>query len=156
MARPVTSAKSTLSYMYTVQGAAGNVIGNIQGFSPSANRTLERVRELRGDASGQANDTVEIVPGRTDFQITVDRFETYDSSLVGALQGPSRPLDISQQDTAFDITETVRDASGQTRTIYYQQCWIQSWSKTIREGTITVAENVTVWPTRITSSPSKS
>lgn len=149
MSTRIPQTKSTVSYAYTVKGKTGNIIGNLQGFNPSANRALDRIRELNG-AAGDV-DTVEIVPGRMDLQITIDRFETFDESLSNALRGPNQPLDLSKQTEPFTITETVRDSVGNTRSIFYIDCWIQNWSKTIREGTITVAENVTVYPTRITN-----
>jgi hypothetical protein len=145
MSTRIPNVKTVVSYSYTIK-ANGVPIGTLQGFSPSANRTLERVREIMGNDAAQ--DTFEIVPGRTEFTISIDRFETYDKVMMKAL-GYTSLEDISVVTDPILIIETVRNKAGQTRTIEYQDCWVQSWAKTIREGTITVTETVTLWPTRI-------
>jgi hypothetical protein len=137
-----------VSYAYTVK-ANGKVIGTVQGFNPTANRNLERVREILNEAS----DLVEIVPGRTEFSITLDRLETYNQSMMEAL-GFASFEDISQVTDPIQIVEEIRGPASlgnPSRTIVYERCWIQTWGKTIREGTITVTENVTLWPEQIIS-----
>ncbi|MFA5396336.1 MAG: hypothetical protein WC346_10050 [Methanogenium sp.] len=136
--------KSTVSYGYTVS-ANGVPIGNVQGFNPTQNRNLERVREIMNEI----DDIVEIVPGRTDISITIDRFETYDKNMMEAM-GFSTYEDISQITTPILIMEEIRSPiTGAGRKIQYQDCWFSTWGKTVREGTITVTENVTIFPTRI-------
>ena len=76
----IPTTKSVVSYAYTIK-ANGIKIGNLQGFNPSSNRNLERVREIMNEL----DDTKEILPGRTDFQITLDRLETYDQAMMEAL-----------------------------------------------------------------------
>jgi len=144
----IPNTTTVVSYAYTVK-ANGSIIGTLQGFTPSANRNLERVREILNEVE----DIVEIAPGRTDFQVTVDRLETYNESMVEAL-GFSAFEDISQITDPIQIVEELRGPvalGNPTRTIVYERCWIQSWTKTIREGTVTVTENVTLWPERIIS-----
>ena len=145
MSTRIPNVKTVVSYSYTVK-ANGKAIGTLQGFNPSANRNLERVREIMGNDAAQ--DTFEIVPGRTEFTISIDRFETYDKAMMQAL-GYASLEDVSVVTEPISITEVVRDKAGMSRIIEYQDCWIQSWAKTIREGTITVTETVTLWPTRI-------
>lgn len=143
MQKPLT--KTVVSYAYKVQ-VRGNDIGTLQGFNPSFNRELVRVREL-GDTT---NDIKEIVPGRADFTITIDRLETYDQNFAQALSLGITQIIPSNQSESITIVEIIESPSGQRRIVTYVDCWIQSYSKTIREGTLTVAEQVTVWPTRIT------
>jgi len=134
------------SYAYTVK-ANGKVIGTVQGFNPTANRNLERVREILNEV----NDIVEIVPGRSEFSITLDRLETYNLSMMEAL-GFASFEDISQVTDPITIVEEIRGSTStgsKTRTIIYENCWIQTWGKTVREGTITVTENVTLWPENV-------
>lgn len=143
MSTRIPNTRTAVSYAYTIK-ANGVPIGTLQGFNPSANRTLERVREILNEEV----DTVEIVPGRTEFTITVDRLETYEKAMMDAL-GFASFEDISKVTDPILIVEEIRGPQGQTRRIEYQRCWVQTWSKTIREGTITVTENVTLWPERI-------
>ena len=76
----IPNTTTVASYAYTVK-ANGSVIGTIQGFNPSANRNLERVREILNTAE----DIVEIIPGRSEFTITLDRLETYNKGMMDAL-----------------------------------------------------------------------
>ena len=142
----IPNTTTTVSYAYTVK-AQGSVIGTLQGFNPTANRSLERIREILNEVT----DIVEIVPGRTEFSITLDRLETYNESMMEAL-GFASFEDISQVTDPIQIVEEVRGPAAlgnPSRTIVYERCWVQTWGKTIREGTITVTENVTLWPEQI-------
>lgn len=142
----IPTSNTVVSYAYTI--LAGNKkVGTLQGFDPSANRMLDRVREIMNEA----DDIVEIVPGRTDFTLNIDRLETYNAAMMDAL-GYSSFEDISQITDPIQIVETITgpvSKGSPKRTIVYQNCWIQTWSKTIREGTITVTERVALWPERI-------
>ncbi len=142
----IPNTTTVASYAYTVK-ANGSVIGTVQGFNPSANRNLERVREILNET----DDIVEIVPGRTEFTITLDRLETYNKGMMEEL-GFSTFEDISQVTDPIQIVEEIRGPvalGSPSRIIVYERCWIQTWGKTIREGTITVTESVTLWPERI-------
>lgn len=143
----IPNTKTVVSYAYTIR-AGGKTIGTIQGFNPSYNRTLERVREIQNSI----DDTVEIVPGRTEITLTIDRFETYDETTLSKFGAKSSGIDandISEVTDPFTITEIIQDSLGNVRTVDYVDCWIQTYGKTIREGTINVAENVTIFPTRV-------
>ena len=144
MSTSIPNTKTVVSYSYTVLDAQSRAIGTLQGFNPSASRALERVREIMNPAA----DTKEIVPGRTDFTISIDRLEMYNSGMVKSIGFGSD--DIANLTDPITIQEVIRGPQGQTRTIAYQDCWINTWSKTIQEGTITVKESVSLWPTRIT------
>jgi hypothetical protein len=142
----IPTSNTVVSYAYTV--LAGNKkIGTLQGFDPSANRMLDRVREIMNEDA----DIVEIVPGRTDFTLSIDRLETYNAAMMDAL-GYASFEDISEITDPIQIVETITgpvSKGSPKRTIVYQNCWVQTWSKTIREGTVTVTERVALWPERI-------
>ena len=139
----IPNTKSVVSYAYTIK-ANGIPVGTLQGFSPTSNRLLDRVRQIMNEE----DDIVEIVPGRSDFTISIDRFETYDASMMKAL-GNRAIETIEKMQTPFEIVEQIVGPLGQTRVISYQRCWIQNISKQVREGTITVSETVTIFPERI-------
>lgn len=139
----IPSTKSVVSYAYTIK-ADGIKIGNLQGFNPSSNRSLERIREIMNEL----DDTKEILPGRTDFQITIDRFETYDQAMMEVFDYPAFDF-LHEIISPIDIIEEIQGPENRSRIIQYQDCWMQSISKTIREGTISVTESVTVWPTNV-------
>ncbi|MFA5398062.1 MAG: hypothetical protein WC346_18765 [Methanogenium sp.] len=139
----IPNTQSAVSYAYTIK-INGVAVGTLQGFNPTSNRMLERVREIMNEE----DDIFEIVPGRSEFSITIDRLETYDTAMMKAL-GYGTLLTIDQIQTPFEIVEELRGPLGQTRVIAYQKCWIQNISKTVREGTTTVSETVTIWPERI-------
>lgn len=141
----IPSTSTVVSYAYAIT-VGSKEVGTLQGFSPTGNRALERVRELAYDPSG-ARDTIEIAPGRSEFSITIDRLELYSGTLMEVL---GQDIDITQMVSPFTITETLRNGNGAIiRTIQYIDCWVNNVSKTVREGTITVAENATLWVTRI-------
>ena len=138
---PLTT--SVVSYAYTLMAGA-SVIGTLQGFNPSSNRTLERVRQLMAETQ----DILEIVPGRTESTISIDRIETYTDTAMEALGfGPEDTLDMIE--VPFNIVETIISPTGKKRTVIYEDCWVNSVAKTVREGTITVSESITLWPTKI-------
>lgn len=139
----IPSTKTVVSYAYSIK-ANGVVIGTLQGFSPSANRDLQRIREIKNELI----DTVEIVPGRTDYTLSIDKLETYDTTLMKAL-GYTNFTTLHEMTDPIDIVEEISGPNGARRVISYNKCWIQSVSKTVREGTVTVSEQVTVFPTSV-------
>ena len=140
----IPNTQSVVSYAYTIK-ANGVEIGTLQGFNPSANRNLERVREILNTLE----DTFEIVPGRSDFSITIDRIETYTSNVVKALGYNIFGESIAQIRDPISIVEQITGPNGESRQILYDRCWIRSWSKNVTEGTVTVRENVTLEVERI-------
>jgi len=149
MAVIVPNTKTVVSYSYSIT-VGGTQIGTLQGFNPSSTRTLERIREINYSGPG-SSDTYEIVPGRSEFKITLDRIEIYKKSLMEAL-GIDALEDLTQIQNSIDITESRTDFTGKTRSIKYMGCWIGSWGKNITEGTLTVKENVTMEVERISVS----
>ena len=146
----IPNTNTVVSYAYTVR-VAGNTVGTLQGFNPTANRQLDRVREIMNEE----DDTKEIVPGRSEFSVSIDRLETYDQSMMEAL-GFDSFTDLSQVTDGFQIVEEIRGPvakGGRRRVIVYEGCWVQNITKTIREGTTTVNETVTIQVTKIIVSP---
>lgn len=139
----IPNTKSVVSYAYTIK-ANGVKVGNLQGFNPSANRNLERVREIMNDEA----DTVEIIPGRTDIQVSIDRLETYDDTMLEVFGYDSFDF-IHQLVEPVDIIEEIRGPNGKTRILQYAKCWLGSVNKTVREGTVSVTETVTAQVTEV-------
>lgn len=140
----IPNTQSVVSYAYTIK-ANGVEIGTLQGFNPTGNRTVERVREILNTLE----DTFEIVPGRSEFKITIDRIETYNKNVIKALGYNIFGESIAQIRDPITIVEQVTGPNGESRLITYDRCWLTSWSKTIQEGTITTKENVNLEVERI-------
>jgi hypothetical protein len=144
----IPNSKTVVSYAYTIK-VNGTPIGTLQGFNPGADRKLERVREIMNEI----DDTKEIVPGRTDYTISINRLETYDADMLQAL-GLPRLATLHELTDPIDIIEEIQGpTSSQRRVISYNKCVIQSINKTIQEGNITVSQSVVIWPTSITVLP---
>jgi len=146
MAQLLPKTQTTSTFSYDVL-ANGKKIGNLQSFAPSHNKTLVRVRQI---ASSYAGETVEIVPGVTDHQITISVLELYREKTLAAL-GYSGVTFASIEDLKdpIDIQEKVTKPSGDTVIVNYQDCWVQNFSKSIAVGNAIVTDNVTVYVTRI-------
>ncbi len=140
----IPNTQSTVSYAYTIK-ANGVEIGTLQGFNPTANRALERVREILNTLE----DTFEIVPGRSEFSISIDRIETYNKNVIASLGFNIFGESIAQIRDPITIVEQLTGPNGESRQIVYDRCWIKSWSKTVTAGEITVKENVTMDVERI-------
>lgn len=139
---PKTQTVSTFSYDVL---ANGKKIGNLQSFAPSSTRTLVRVRQI---ASSYAGETVEIVPGVTDHQITISVLELYRQKVLEAL-GYSNFASIEDLKDPIDIQEKITKPSGDTVIVNYQDCVVQNHSKSIAVGNAVVTDNVTIYVTRI-------
>lgn len=135
----IPNTQSVVSYAYTIK-AAGVEVGTLQGFNPTGSRQVDRVREIRNTLE----DTFEIVPGRSEFKITLDRTETYNKNVIAALGYDIFGESIAQIRDPITIVEQITGPNGESRQIVYDRCWITSWSKTVNEGTITVKENVSL------------
>lgn len=133
----IPNTQSVVSYAYTIK-ANGVEIGTLQGFNPTGSRAVDRVREIRNTLE----DTFEIVPGRSEFKITLDRTETYNKNVIAALGYDIFGESIAQIRDPITIVEQILGPNGESRQIIYDRCWITSWSKSVTEGTITVKENV--------------
>jgi len=137
----IPNRKTVVSYAYTVKNNNGKAIGTLQGFNATMSRRLERIFEINRNASDK--DTFEIVPGRSEYRITIDRLETYENSLLEAL-GISNSDEVSKATNPINITEILQGPNGEIKKTEYHNCWIDSLGKNIREGQITVTENVSL------------
>jgi hypothetical protein len=140
----IPDTQSVVSYAYTIK-ANGVEIGTLQGFNPSGSRTMERIREIRNTLE----DTFEIIPGRSEFKITLDRTETYNKNVIAALGYNIFGESIAQIRDPITIVEQFTGPNGESRQVVYDRCWITSWSKSVVEGTISVKENVALEVERI-------
>ena len=93
---PVTQAVHAFSYSVLFDGQQ---VGNLQSFTPSANKTLTRVRAL---AQGNGGETIEIVPSITDHQITITALELYRKKVI-EFMGYSNFASIEDLKTSIDI-----------------------------------------------------
>ena len=142
MGLPPTESNSVVHYAYEFR-VNGRKVGTVQNFNPSSTRALERIREI-----AYSNvDTIEIVPGRTDHQLQVERIETHVASMIDALG--YEPLNIADLNGSIQIIEVLHRPDGTRRRIVYDRCWVNTHSKTINVGTVNVTESATLWPTTI-------
>ena len=146
MGLPPTESKSAVFYSYEVK-VNGQKVGTLQSFSPSSTRDLERIREI----AYSDIDTLEIVPGRTEHQLQIDKIELYTKSLIEALG--YEPVSISDLSHSLTIVETMHRPDGTKRKMSYDRCWINSWNKQINANNVTITESVTLWPTGVTVLP---
>jgi len=98
----IPNSKTVVSYAYTIK-VNGTPIGTLQGFNPGADRKLERIREIMNEI----DDTKEIVPGRTDYTISINRLETYDADMLQAL-GLPRLATLHELTDPIDIIEEIK------------------------------------------------
>lgn len=144
----VPNTQTVVSYSYTIK-ANGKKIGTLQSFSPDQTRTLERIRELANNTEPM----FEILPGRTEFTITCDRFELYIANMIEALGYDITSGSIDNIRDPVQIVEQWIGPTGRRRSVVYDRCWIQSLRKTVREGTASVSETATLWPERVFTGP---
>jgi hypothetical protein len=142
----IPNTKTVVSYSYSIF-ANGKRIGTLQDFSPDQTRTLERIREIAND--NIAEDTFEILPGRRDITITATRFELYSTNFLDALGYELANGDLASIRDPLEVREQWRGPDGKVRSVVYSGCWISRLGKTVREGTSSVTESVTLSVTRV-------
>jgi hypothetical protein len=144
-----------VSYAYTIE--INNVeIGALQRFTPSSRRAAERVREIRASSG---NKTKALVPGRENIEIVLDRVVIFKKPLIeyfGEVREPVPNVGVlfSSVRNGITIKETLYNPqpagsratapSQAIRTISYNNCMPQAWSKTIDQGTTLIVESMTV------------
>lgn len=142
MGLPPVDGRTVVHYAYDIK-VRGKKVGTLQNFSPSSTRALERIREI----AYSDIDTLEIAPGRTDHQLTVEKLEFYNKSLVEALG--YELANIADLREPITIVETLHRPDGTKRRISYDNCWINTMGKTVTTGGVTVSENATLWATNV-------
>ncbi len=134
----IPNTQTRVFYSYTIR-MNGHPIGTIQEFSPSARKTLERVREISAERGTRV---IEIVPGVVDFSITVSRLVLYKSKLFDALGFEVGSLE--DLNTPFEIEETCQFPDGRKETFLYHECQFESIDYTISLRETIVTERATI------------
>ena len=93
------NTKAEVFYSYEIK-ANGVKIGTLRRFNPSQTRTAERLREIANNGGA----ILEVVPGVTDFEITISKSKIYTESAAQAfgydvktLQDIVDPVDIVEK-----------------------------------------------------------
>jgi hypothetical protein len=128
----------------------GFEIGSCESFSASSSRTSERIREVLFKRGAE---TKEIVWGGTDTNITLNRVELYDTSVLMAfgyqifsLEDMLFPIDISEiMQIPAKTPSTGEPPSGVNgvRVLTYKDAVATAWGKTIDQGTVRIVETMT-------------
>lgn len=100
----------------------GKEIGNLQTFTPTQNRTTQRVRSL-AVFQGNPGETFEIVPLVSEFTLEVTAFELYSKAVVEFMGYPSFSS-IEELLSPIDIMEVMLKPDGNEKRRLYQGCWV--------------------------------
>lgn len=133
----IPNTQTRVFYSYTIR-MNGKPVGTIQEFSPSARKTVERVREI---SAQQGTRVIEIVPGVVDFSITVSRLTLYKQKMFDALGFDVGSLE--DINIPIVIEETCQFPDGKKETFLYNECQIESHDYTISLRETLVTERVT-------------
>jgi len=142
----IPKTQTAVFYSYTIL-LNNKEIGTIRSFSPSQDKTIERIREI-ATTSGQR--VIELVPGVTDISISVERFTLYKNDFMNAVGGKINSASDAFQSLEewvdpFDVEEVMTDpVTASERNITYKGCLISTLGKTIEVGTTYVAETATI------------
>jgi hypothetical protein len=136
------STQTAVYYSYDIL-VNGIKVGILQRFSPTTDRALDRIREI----ANSDVDTIEIVPGRSERTVDVERFETYSKNLTMALG--FEPMDIGEISSPITIVETMHKPNGGKRQTIYEGCIPKRWTKQIQQSQITITETITLEVTNI-------
>jgi len=143
---PNTQHTVFYSYAITVNGIQ---IGSFEKFSSSFTRTAERIREVYFSRGAQ---TKEIVWAGTDIQVTVDRVEMYDKSLLQAfgfqiytIEDMNKTLDIHEAMYFPANRDSSTDPAGNfaSRMITYVGCVATNATKEINVTGAKIIESMT-------------
>lgn len=145
MPQLLPNTQTTSTFAYDVL-ANGKRIGNLQTFTPSADRTLTRVRQI---ASAYAGETTEIVPSITNHSIRISALELYREKTLEAL-GYTDFASIEDLKDPITIRETVTKPNGDRISIDYLDCWVQNFSKSgISANGNVVTNDISFFVTRV-------
>ena len=98
--------RSAVWWAYTIS-VNGLPIGNLQTFSPTASRTIERVREILFSTGPKA---LEVVPGATDISATMERIRLFQSNLLQATGNAL--VSIEDFNEPIDVLESLNRPGG--------------------------------------------
>jgi hypothetical protein len=137
---PNTAAQVFYTYEIRVNGKK---VGMIEEFRPSTNRGHERLREI----ANNGGKIVEIVPGVSDYEITLSHIHLHRSSFLQALGYDI--VDLQDIKDPIEIVEIAHAPDGTTDKVVYGKCWVQRADKTVSTKSTHIVESATVWPTEI-------
>lgn len=136
------NTRSEVYYSYEIK-ANGTRIGTLQRFNPSQTRTADRLREIANNGGA----IIEIVPGVTDFEITISKSKIYAENATDAFGYSVKTL----QDIVdpVDVVEKSFHPDGTTSVLTWKDCWITRVSKSVVVGTTINTEEMTLFPTEV-------
>lgn len=115
-------------------------IGNLQSFSPTSTKSIDRVRQINF-ATGPK--VIDMVPGPTDINATMERIRMFETNIMGAIGVDV--VTIEELNTPFDIVETLyRPGTGDPARTIYSQALFTEYGQTIQVGTTFVMERANV------------
>lgn len=156
MAQPKTNALLVTSYkiFVTAENSQRHEIGQIQSINPSESRDVTDSFVL---GSNPPDEPQELIPGvvRT-RRLNVTYIAIYTKEFQKAVGRDDQDVvtGLSEQNTPFDIQETVTDPNtNKSKTRIYQGCFIADYSSTrdIARGDIREIQNATVVYKRVSS-----
>lgn len=142
-----SEAQVLTNYTYNIS-ANGISVGTLQSFSPSNTRAVERLREIRGDATSGIQDVLGVYPGGDDPTFRATRVQLYTQNLLQAF-GLGSIKSLNEITTPIDVEEIATSSDGQTETVIYSKCLPTSLSKTVTVGTVLVTEEASFAVTEI-------
>lgn len=153
MAIPRTKSKLVTSYklFVTAQDSTRREIGMVTTASPSERRTITPTFVI---GNNPPDEPFELVPDVVrDKTLRVSRLALYTKTAMEALGRDNQSIvaALSDQNTPFDIAETVTDPNtSKTQTRTYQGCWISDYGseRNMAQGDIRELETVTIMYTR--------
>jgi len=137
MTLPHTDTRVFYSYEIKIRG---ETVGTLQEFSPSARKTVERVREI---SFAQGTRVKEIVPGVVDFTVTVSKLMLYKKKLTEVLGG-KEIHSIEDIVEPFEIYEYCHKPGGETEVVVYHGCQIESYDYTVSVRETLITERATI------------
>lgn len=138
MTLPNVQSRVFYSYMILINNKE---VGTLQEFSPSARKTVERVREI---SYTQKTKVIEIVPGIVDFSVTVSKIMLFKEDLFKALGYVVDSIEDLRD--PFEILEECMKPDGNKEQTIYHGCQFESYDYSIstRETIITERASIAV------------
>jgi len=142
MAYPQTAVPNTMHsvfYAYSIH-INGVEIGSLESISDNSTRTVERIREVMFSRGPEVN---EIVWGGTDTDITMNRVELYNKSIlesfgfeIHALEDFTFPVNITE------VMQLPEALGGGKRVLTFKDAVASSWSASKDTGTVRIVETL--------------
>ncbi len=129
---PLTQTAS--SHAITIKDDRGHKIGRIQSWGPTMSRSIDTIRELDSNTTGEPIEKVPQIISAS--SISIDRYELYTAHMAEAFHtphiGPNTDLDsLAKQIGPLNVREIWRDPYNNIQAYVYVGCWFASWGITI-------------------------